>query len=57
MPARIKLVLSLLAAAVSILMFILQRDLGNILPSYVCLLIGSLMILGIWIFPEVRKDR
>ena len=56
MPTKFKLLLSILVVAISILMFILQRDLGNIVPSYICLFVGVLMVLGMWIFPEVRKE-
>jgi hypothetical protein len=57
MPTKVKLALSVLVVVVSALMFFLQRELGNLVPSYVCLFVGSLMILGMWIFPEVRKER
>lgn len=56
MPTKVKLALSIVVIAVAVLMFILQRNLGNVVPGYVCLLIGSLMILGMWVFPDVRKD-
>lgn len=56
MPTKIKLLLSILVVAVSATIFYLQRDLGNLVPSYVSLIVGFLMILGMWIFPEVKKE-
>jgi hypothetical protein len=56
MPTKFKLLLSILVVAIALLMFILQRDLGNTAPSYICLFVGVLMVLGMWIFPEVRKE-
>jgi uncharacterized membrane protein YfcA len=55
MPTNVKLLLSVLVVVASAAMFYFQRDLGNIVPSYVALLVGLLMILGMWIFPEVKK--
>jgi hypothetical protein len=56
MPTKFKLLLSILVVAIAVLMFMLQRDLGNSVPSYICLFVGALMVLGMWIFPEVRKE-
>ena len=55
MPTNVKLLLSVLVVAACVAMFHFQRDLGNIVPGYVALLVGLLMILGTWIFPEVKK--
>jgi hypothetical protein len=55
MPTNVKLLLSVLVVVVSGAMFHFQRDLENIMPSYASLFVGLLMILGMWIFPDVRK--
>jgi hypothetical protein len=57
MPTNIKLLLSILIVIVSGAMFYFQRDLQNIMPSYASLFVGVLMILGMWIFPDVRKEN
>lgn len=57
MPTNIKLLLSILVVVVSAAMFHFQRDLENIVPSYACLFVALLMILGMWIFPDVRKEN
>jgi len=57
MPANIKLLLSILVVVASGAMFHFQRDLENVVPAYACLFVGLLMILGMWIFPEVRKEN
>jgi hypothetical protein len=57
MPTNIKLLLSILVVVVSGTMFHFQRDLENIMPSYASLFVGLLMILGMWIFPDVRKEN
>lgn len=56
MPTNVKLLLSVLVVVVSGTMFHFQRDLENIIPGYVSLFVGLLMILGMWIFPDVRKE-
>jgi hypothetical protein len=56
MPANVKLLLSVLVVVASGTMFHFQHDLENILPSYASLFVGLLMILGMWIFPDVRKE-
>lgn len=56
MPTKIKLLLSVLVVVISGTVFYMQRDVENIIPSYVSLLVGLLMILGMWIFPDVRKQ-
>lgn len=57
MPTNIKLLLSILVVVVSAAMFHFQRDLENVVPSYACLFVGLLMILGMWVFPDVRKEN
>ena len=57
MPTNVKLLLSVLVVVVSGTMFHFQRDLENIMPSYASLFVGLLMILGMWIFPDVRKEN
>jgi len=57
MPTNIKLLLSILVVVASGAMFHFQRDLDKIIPSYASLFVGLLMILGMWIFPEVRKEN
>ena len=57
MPTNIKLLLSILVVVVSGTMFHVQRDFENIMPSYASLFVGVLMILGMWIFPDVRKEN
>jgi hypothetical protein len=56
MPASVKLLLSVLVVGVAAATFLLQRDLGNLSPGYASLLVGLLMILGMWVFPEVKKE-
>ena len=57
MPTKVKLLLSVLVVVASGAMFHFQRDLENIMSSYASLFVGLLMILGMWIFPDVRKEN
>lgn len=56
MPASIKLLLSVLVVGVAAAAFLLQRDLGHLSPGYASLAVGLLMIVGMWVFPEVKKE-
>ena len=56
MPSSIKLLLSVLVVGVAAAAFLLQRNLGNLSPGYVSLAVGLLMIVGMWVFPEVKKE-
>ena len=57
MPTNIKLLLSILVVVASGAIYHFQRDLENIISSYTSLFVGLLMILGMWIFPDVRKEN
>ena len=57
MPTNIKLLLSILVVVASGAIYHFQRDLENIIPSYASLFVGLLMILGMWIFPDVRNEN
>mgnify|MGYP005839237631 CR=1 FL=1 len=57
MPARIKIVLSVIVALVAIAGYFFQAGLGQVGPSYAALLFGAVAIVAMWIFPEVSHKK
>jgi hypothetical protein len=55
MPSHLKLLLSLMVAAVAAAMLWLERAAGAPAIGWLALALGALMILGIWLFPEARR--
>ncbi len=57
MPARIKIILSIIVALVAIAGYFFQAGLGQTGPSYAALLFGAIAIIAMWIFPEVSHKK
>jgi hypothetical protein len=58
LPARIKLLLSLIVAIVAIVFHLFQKAAGQPVTPWVALALGAFMIFAMWVFPEAkpRKD-
>jgi hypothetical protein len=62
MPARVKLILSVLVVFVAVAGFCYQQALGQVGPKYAVAVLACIMVIAMWLFPEVkrgeqRKDR
>lgn len=57
MPARIKVILSVIVALVAIAGYMFQVTLGKVGPSYAALAFGAVAIIAMWIFPEVSHKK
>ena len=55
MPTPIKLALSLIVAIVAAIAYYVQADLGHVGPKYAIALLALFMLVGMWIFPEVKR--
>ena len=55
MPSHLKLLLSLMVAAVAGAMLWFERAAGVPAIGWLALALGALMVLGIWLFPEARR--
>ena len=56
MPSHLKLLLSLMVSAVAGAMLWIERAAGAPAIGWLALALGALMILGIWLFPEARRQ-
>ena len=52
MPTKIKFVITFLVVLITILIFYKHYLLNQLTKSIIILLIGSIMIFGLWILPE-----
>ena len=52
MPAKIKFIITFLVVLITILIFYKHYLLNELIKSIIILLIGSIMIFGLWILPE-----
>ena len=52
MPTKIKFVITFLVVLITILIFYKHYLLNELIKSIIILLIGSIMIFGLWILPE-----
>jgi membrane protein YdbS with pleckstrin-like domain len=57
MPTRIKIILSLIISVAAIGGYFFQDYLGQVGPKYAALVVGLLMVVGMWIFPEVTGKK
>lgn len=57
MPPRIKVVLSLAVALAAIGGFIFMHKLGETGPQWAVAFLGPFMIVSLWIFPEVMRQK
>lgn len=57
MPARVKLVFSIIVALTAIAGYYFQAGLGHTGPSYAALTFGAISVLAMWIFPEVSRKK
>jgi hypothetical protein len=57
MPARIKLIFSIIVVITSIAGYFFQEGLGHTGPSYAALAFGAIAVIAMWIFPEVQKKK
>lgn len=55
MPKPIKIVLSIIVALATVAGYLFQDYLGQEGPKYAVLFLGPLMIIGMWLFPEVMR--
>ena len=57
MPHRIKLGLSLLVVVVALIAAWFEHGRGNAPAQYAVLFLGAVMVVAMWLFPEVsRRD-
>ena len=56
MPAHLKFVLSLVVCAVAGALFYFETRGGDIAVAWVAVGLGAFMIVGIWLFPETRRE-
>lgn len=57
MPTRIKIILSVILSLTAIGGYVFQDYLGQTGPKYAALAVGFLMVVGMWIFPEVTSKK
>jgi len=57
MPAKFKLLISVLVAAVALATYYFQSQSGQAVTPWVALGLGTFMIFAIWLFPETRKEK
>jgi hypothetical protein len=57
MPARIKLIFSIVVALTAIAGYFFQAGLGHTGPSYAALAFGVISVVAMWIFPEVSQKK
>ena len=55
MPARVKLILSVLVVFVAAAGFCYQQALGQVGPKYAVAVLACIMVIAMWIFPEVKR--
>lgn len=56
MPIPIKVLLSAVVAAGGGVMLVLERDAGTAHVGWVSVALAALMIFGVWLFPDTRRD-
>jgi hypothetical protein len=56
MPPHLKALLSLTVCIVAGIMLWLERGQGAPAIGWLAVALGALMVLGIWVFPEARRD-
>ena len=57
MPAKYKIIITILVALAAGATYKFQTDAGQDTTPWVALGLGALMIFGIWLFPETRKEK
>lgn len=57
MPIKIKIFLTIYILSISVLVMFYEKFLGQANLIYVLLFVTALMVLGIWIFPEVVTKK
>jgi membrane protein YdbS with pleckstrin-like domain len=57
MPARIKVILSIIVVIAAIGGYFFQAGLGNTWPSFAALFFGAIAVISMWIFPEVSHKK
>jgi len=55
MPTYIKIVVSIFIVAVSVAVFLFEKQGDDTLVGTVATLLGVYMVFAIWIFPETKK--
>ena len=56
MPIPIKVLLSVVVAAGGGTMLVLEREAGAAHVGWVSVALAALMIFGVWLFPDTRRD-
>jgi hypothetical protein len=54
-PITVKLTISLIVVLVAAATFALQDALGQTGPKYAVIFLGLLMVVAMWLFPEVTR--
>ena len=57
MPPRIKIGLSLAVALAALAGWFFMRHLGQTGPQWAVAFLGPFMVVSLWIFPEVMRNR
>jgi hypothetical protein len=57
MPFRVKLAVSILVVLVAAAGFWYQELLGQIGPKYAVAILACLMLIAMWLFPEVKRTE
>jgi len=57
MPIKIKIFLTIYISIIGFSVFLFENYLGKHLSTYIVAILTLLMIIGIWIFPEVVTKK
>ena len=57
MPPKIKIGLSLAVALAALAGWFFMRHLGQVGPQWAVAFLGPFMVISLWIFPEVMRNR
>jgi len=55
MPSHIKLILSGIVFVTALIVYFLQASAGHGLTHWLVLVVGGVMIVALWLFPEAKK--
>ena len=56
MPAKFKLLISVLVLAVGAGVHFFEQELGNVEASWVAVGLAAFMVLAVWLFPEASRE-
>ena len=57
MPAKFKIMISIVVVIAAVAVFYFQSTAGHAVTPWVALALGAFMIFAMWIFPEEQKKK